>query len=365
MPQSETVTILKELSESFGPSGFESETGRIIHKHVKGYADEIRTDKLGSIIFKKRGSKARPRVLLAGHIDEVGFVVTGIDKQTGFLTFSNLGGWFDQVLLGHRVVIRTKKGDLHGVIAAKPPHLLPPEEREKVVKLDHMYMDVGASSGEEAEELGIRIGDPVMPWSPFQLIQKGRIAMGKAFDDRVGALIALETFRRLKKQKVSHQNTVYAAATVQEEVGLRGAGTVAHAVEPDVAIALDIDISGDVPGIKPSEAPSKMGRGVTILTFDASMIPNQALKNLVIETAEREKIPYQLSLVTRGGTDAGRFHISRSGCPSIVIGVPVRHIHSHAAMVNLDDIENAVKLNVALIKRLDEKTVRSLTALNA
>ncbi len=365
MPARESVSILKELSESFGPSGFEGDTARIVLKHVKGYADEITTDKLGSVIFRHDGTKKSPKVLLAGHIDEVGFVITSIDKATGFLTFNPLGGWFDQVLLGHRVIVRTKKGDIHGIIAAKPPHLLPPEEREKVVKLDHMFIDVGASSGNEAEKMGIRIGDPVMPWSPFQLIRNDKIALGKAFDDRVGSVIALETVRRLKTDKIKHPNTVYGATTVQEEVGLRGAGTVAHAVEPDVAIALDVDIAGDVPGIKPNEAPTKMGKGVSILTFDASMIPNQALKRLVIEVAEKEKIPYQLSVVARGGTDAGRFHISRSGCPSIVIGVPVRHIHSHAAMVNLDDIENAVKLNVALIKRLDEKTVRGLTALGA
>ncbi len=365
MPKSDSINILKELSESFGPSGFEGETARIVMKHIKGYADEITTDKLGSVIFKHEGTKKSPKVLLAGHIDEVGFLITSIDKTTGFLTFNPLGGWFDQVLLGHRVIIRTHNGDIHGVIAAKPPHLLPPDEREKVVKLDHMYIDVGASSGEETEKMGIRIGDPVTPWSPFELIRNDRIAVGKAFDDRVGSLIALETIRRLEKNKVNHPNTVYGATTVQEEVGLRGAGTVAHAVEPDVAIALDVDIAGDVPGIKASEAPTKMGKGVSILTFDATMIPNQALKRLVIETAEKEKIPYQLSVVARGGTDAGRFHISRSGCPSIVIGVPVRHIHSHAAMVNLGDIENAVKLNVALIKRLDEKTVRSLTAIEA
>ncbi len=365
MPKSDSVTILKELSESFGPSGFERETARIVMRYIKGYADEITTDKLGSVIFRHDGSKKAPKVLLAGHIDEVGFVITGIDKSTGFLTFNPLGGWFDQVLLGHRVIVRSKKGDIHGVIAAKPPHLLPPEERDKVVKLDHMFIDVGASSGEETEKMGIRIGDPVTPWSPFQLIRDDRIAVGKAFDDRVGSVVALETLRRLKKEKVRHQNTVYGATTVQEEVGLRGAGTVAHAVEPDVAIALDVDIAGDVPGIKPNEAPTKMGKGISILTFDASMIPNQALKRLVIETAEREKIPYQLSVVARGGTDAGRFHISRSGCPSIVIGVPVRHIHSHAAMVNLDDIENAIKLNIALIKRLDDKTVRSLTSIES
>jgi endoglucanase len=152
---------------------------------------------------------------------------------------------------------------------------------------------------------------------------------------------------------------VYVAATVQEEVGLRGAETVAHVVGPDVAFALETDIAGDVPGIKPNEAPARTGKGPSILTFDASMIPNQELKSFVIETAEKEKIPYQLSIVAKGGTDAGKFQLSRAGCPSIVISVPTRHIHSHSAILDLSDIDNAIRLMLAILKRLDEKTVQS------
>lgn len=358
--EEKSLGLLKELSESFGPSGFERETAAIVKREAQKYADELKFDRLGSIVARKRGSSDAPKILLAGHMDEVGFVVTGVDERSGFVTFSPLGGWFDQVLLGHRVAIRTRKSSVMGVIAAKPPHLLSPEERDKVVKKDSMFIDVGATDRKSVEdELGIRVGDPVAPWAPFAMIKGGKVAMGKAFDDRVGTFVGLEVLRRLKTDRIQHPNTVFVAGTVQEEVGLRGANTVGNLVEPDLAVALEVDISGDVPGIKQNEAPARMGRGPSVITFDASMIPNQGLKSFIIETAEDEKIPYQLSVVPMGGTDAGRFHVTRVGAPSIAMGVPVRHIHSHSGILDVSDIDRAVELMVALLKRLDDKTVRS------
>ena len=356
------IQILKRITESFGPSGFERETARIIRDYMTEYADEILTDKLGSVIFVAKGESERPHILLAGHIDEVGFVISGIDEKTGFLTFDTLGGWWDQVLLSQRVVIRTEKGDIHGVIAAKPPHLLSEEERKKVVRRENMYIDIGVTSKEEAEEAGVKIGDPVVPWSPFSIIHNGKVAMGKAFDDRIGAFIMMETIRKLKEEGISHPNTVYGAATVQEEVGLRGAQTVAHLVDPDVGLVLEVDIAGDIPGIKPFEAPTRMGKGPSLITYDRSMIPNQPLKEFVIEVAREANIPLQLSHA-RGGTDAGKIHLSRTGCPSIVIGVPTRHIHSHVSLLSLEDVENAIKLVIELVKRLDKSKVKEFTSI--
>ena len=353
---------MKRMMEAFGPSGFERETARVIKEYMTEYSDRIQADKLGSVIFVAEGESERPHVVLAGHIDEIGFVVSGVD-ETGFLTFNPLGGWWDQVLLSQRVVVRTKKGEIDGVIAAKPPHLLTEEERKKVIKKKDMFIDIGATSKKEAEEMGVKIGDPVVPWSPFSLIRDGKIAMGKAFDDRIGAFIIMESMRRLKENNVNHPNTVFGAATVQEEVGLRGAQTVSHVVDPDVGIVLEVDIAGDVPGIKPFEAPAKVGKGPTLLTYDRSMIPNQPLKEFVIEVAEKARIPLQLSQVARGGTDAGRIHLNRAGCPSTVISVPTRHIHSHVGLLSLDDVENAVKLVIELVKKLDKKTVESFTSI--
>jgi putative aminopeptidase FrvX len=357
----QALDVLKRMTESFGPSGFVRETSPVIKEYMKPYSDEILADKLGSIVFVSKGKTERPHVLLAGHIDEVGFVVSGIEEQTGFLSFNPIGGWWDQVLLSQKVVVRTAKGDIQGIIAAKPPHLLSEEERNKVITQDKMFIDIGAASKKDAEETGVRIGDPVVPWSPFSLIHEGKVAMGKAFDDRIGAFIFMEAIRTIKEKNVAHPNTLYGAATVQEEVGLRGAQTSAHLVDPDVGIVLEVDIAGDVPGIKPFEAPTRMGKGPSLLTFDRSMIPNQPLKEFVLQTAEHVGIPLQLSQVARGGTDAGRIHLNRVGCPSVVISVPTRHIHSHVGLLSLEDTENAVKLVVELAKKLDAKTVQSFT----
>jgi len=362
MLDEKSIGFMKRLMESFGPSGFEREPAHIVQDYMKDYSDEVLVDKLGSVVFIARGDFERPHVLLAGHVDEVGFVVSGID-ETGFLTFNTLGGWWDQVLLSQRVVIRTKKGEVHGVIAAKPPHLLTEEERKKVLERKDMYIDIGATSKNEAEETGVKMGDPAVPWSPFSLIRGGKVAMGKAFDDRVGAFITMETIRRIKEDDIKHPNTVFGAASVQEEVGLRGARTVSHLVDPDVGLVLEVDIAGDVPGIKPFEAPARMGKGPTLLTYDASMIPNQPLKEFVIDVAEEAKIPLQLSQVARGGTDAGAIHLNRAGCPSVVVSVPTRHIHSHVGLLSLDDVENTIRLMIELIKRLDKRTAESFTSI--
>jgi endoglucanase len=362
MLDAKSLELMRRLMEAFGPSGFEREATALVKRYMEPYSDEVVSDKLGSVTFVLKGSSERPRVLLAGHVDEVGFIVSSITEE-GFLTFNPLGGWWSQVLLGQRVVIRTNKGDIHGTIAAKPPHILPEEERKKVVEMKDMFIDIGATSKEEAEATGVKIGDPVVPWSPFQLLHDGKVAMGKAFDDRIGAFIVMEAMRRIREQGIIHPNTVYGAATVQEEVGLRGAQTISHVVDPDVALVLEVDIAGDVPGIKAHEAPTKMGKGPGLVTFDRSMIPNQALKEFIIETARQAQIPLQLSQMYGGGTDAGRIHIHKAGCPTAVITVPTRHIHSHVGLLSLRDTENAIRLTIELIKRLDSERVESFTTL--
>ena len=361
MLDEKSLDLMKRMMEAFGPSGFEREVNALCKEYMEPYSDEVIVDKLGTVTFVSKGGSERPRVLMAGHTDEVGFIVSSVSKE-GFLTFNTLGGWWSQVLLGQRVVIRTCKGYVDGVIASKPPHILPAEERKKVVEREDMFIDIGATSKEEAEASGVKIGDPVVPYSPFKIVQNGKVAMGKAFDDRIGAFIIMEAIRRIKEEGIGHPNTVYGAATVQEEVGLRGAQTIAHVVDPDVAIVIEVDIAGDVPGIKPHQAPSKMGQGPAIMTWDRSMIPNQPLKEFVIKVAKQVEIPLQLSMIS-GGTDAGRIHMSRAGCPSVVVSVPTRHIHSHVGYLSLEDTENAIRLVIELLKRLDAETVEGFTAL--
>ncbi len=289
-------------------------------------------------------------------MDEVGFIVKGI-TEGGYLAFQTLGGWATTTLPAHRVVVRSKKGDHVGVLVSKPPHLLPPEERKKAPDMKDLYIDVGATSRDEVKEMGIRIGDPVAPLADFRTLRGGEVWLGKAFDDRIGVFMAMEVLRQLGSD---HPNVIYAAGTVQEEVGLRGAETTADVVNPDVAIVCEVDIAGDVPGVTEREAPAKMGKGASIITWDRTMIPNQALKELAISVAEELGIPYQLSAVS-GGTDGHRIHLHYRGVPTIVISVPTRHIHSHSSMLMPRDVDAAIRLISELVKRLDRETVESLT----
>jgi endoglucanase len=297
--------------------------------------------------------------MLAGHMDEIGFMVKHITKD-GFIRFLPLGGWFDQVLLGHRVLIKTRKGDVVGVIGAKPPHLLPPDEREKVVKKKDMYIDIGATSKEQVESAGVRPGDPVVPRADFVTMVNGKTYLAKAFDDRVGVALVISALQAL--QETEHPNSVYGVVTVMEEIGLRGATTSVRAVDPDVAIILESDIAGDVPGIKQEQSAVKLGGGPSLLIYDARMIPNLKLRDLVLEVGEELDIPIQLSSIEAGATDGGAIHLHNTGVPTVVIGVAARHIHSHSSIIHREDYDNASKLLVGLLKRLAQDTVVGLTA---
>jgi len=350
----ELATLLKTLTEAHGIPGYETEIREVMRGLLAGLG-EIEQDNIGSLICRR--GESGPRVMLAAHMDEIGFMVKHITPE-GFIRFTPLGGWFDQVLLGQRVVIKTGKGDVIGVIGAKPPHLLSPDERKKVVEKKDMYIDIGATSAREVEEAGVRVGDPIVPLAPFQILAGGRAYLAKAFDDRVGCAVLVEVMRRLTRE--GHPNTVYGVATVQEEVGLRGAATSVEKVNPEVALILESDIAGDVPGIKPEESPVKLGGGPTIVVYDARMIPNLRLRDLAVETAQSLGIPIQFSVIEGGATDGGVIHLHKGGVPTLVIGVPARHIHSHSAIIHREDVERAIALVTALVQRLDAETVACL-----
>jgi len=351
-----TLQLLRDLTSAAGVPGFEREARQVMEKYLAPLA-EVSRDRLGSVIGRKRGTADSPRIMLAGHLDEVGFLVSMITEE-GFLRFQTLGGWWDQVLLAQKVVVKTRQGDVIGVIGSKPPHVLSQEERKKLLEKKDMFIDVGASSKEEALAMGIRPGDPVVPYSEFTVMKNDRLVLAKALDNRVGCALAVEVLRRL--QGVDHPNTVYGVGTVQEEVGLRGAQTSAHAVQPDVGIALEVSIAGDVPGMKPEEAQSKLGKGPTVLLYDATLVPHVQLRDLVMDVAEAEGIPLQFDVMPGGGTDAGRIHLFGQGVASLCIGVPTRYIHSHAGIMHLDDFEAAVRLLTALVMRLDAGAVQRL-----
>ena len=353
-----TESLLQELVDAPGVPGHEHEIASIMKNHLETISDGIEFDKLGSIIATKKGSSDSPRIMVAGHMDEVGFMVKEIDKK-GFIKFLPLGGWWGHVVLAQRVEILTKKGPVLGVVGSTPPHLLKDEERKKVLELKDMYIDVGAKDGYDVKKrLGISVGDAIVPYSPFTIMNHKKMYLAKAFDNRIGCGIVIELFKKLQKAK--HPNTVLGVGTVQEEVGLRGAGTAAFMGEPDVGIVTDVTVARDIPGIE-GEPAEKMGSGPQIVVFDGSMIPNVKLKELVIDTAEKNKIPYGLSYLERGGTDGGRIHMTKFGVPSIFIGLATRYIHGHASMIYRDDYLNCIKLITAVVKRLDKKTVQSLT----
>ncbi|MHA2046780.1 MAG: M42 family metallopeptidase [Candidatus Thorarchaeota archaeon] len=373
------LKLLEDLCNAFGPSGHEDEAQKVALEYAKKFGVEVLQDGIGSLIFKIGDSG--PKVMIAGHVDEIGFVITNI-KKDGYLQFHQLGGWWDQTLLTQEVVIRPSEGEkkIIGVIGAPPPHVLTPEMRNKVVTKEKMYFDIGCSSAKEVKKLGIRVGDPAVPRADFRTMKRTRkekkneedkdakeeereitLAVAKAFDDRIGVFIALEALRRISEENISLPNTVYFVSTVQEEVGLRGAKTSAQMIKPDVGFALDVDISGDSPG---SEGlVQKMSKGVAISAGDGSMIPNPKFRKFVMNTAEEKEIRHQPAFLKSGGTDGGQMHLAGIGAPTLFLGIPTRYIHSHNGMLDLEDVESAVQLLVEVLQKLDEKTVKSFTAL--
>lgn len=357
---SDTLTLLQELTDLDGPPGYEAVVGRYVADKLAGLGD-LELDNLGGVFCSQAGTADRPRIMIAGHMDEIGFMVKLVTKE-GFVKFSPLGGWWSQVLLAQRVRIHTANGPVTGVIGSKPPHLLKDDQRNKVVEIGDMFIDVGARDKEHAvDELGIRPGDPIVPVSAFTPLADPNLLLAKGWDDRVGVAMVIEALQELATE--AHSNTVVGAATVQEEIGLRGAQTAVQVIQPDVALVAETAIAGDMPGIEETESPVKLGAGPVVYVLDGSMIPNLRLRDLALETCRELCIPSQTCVLERGGTDGGRIHVHARGVPSLVLGVPTRHIHSHAGIIHYQDYLQSVQLLVALCQRLDTQTVAGLTAI--
>jgi len=354
----EKFTMFKELTEAKGISGNEKEAREVMKKHISPYATEVFTDNLGSLIAKKVGQEDGPKVMVAGHLDEIGLMVTRIDDN-GFLYFQTIGGWWSQVMLAQRVTVCTEQGDLVGVIGSKPPHIMPAAARKKPYEIKDMFIDIGATSKEEAESFGVRPGDSVVPYFEFQPMKNEKLLLAKAWDNRIGCAIAIEVLKQLKD--VDHPNIVYGVGTVQEEVGLRGAKTSTNMIEPDIGFAVDTGIAGDTPGISANDADSKIGEGPQVIIYDASMVSHKGLRDFVLKTADDNEIPYQYASIAAGGTDSGSIHLTANGVPALSIGIATRYIHSHAGIIHEDDFDNAVKLIVEVIKQLDKDTVHKIT----
>ncbi|MEK4025074.1 M42 family metallopeptidase [Sporosarcina sp. FSL W7-1283] len=359
MKLDETLEMMKDLTDARGIPGNEREARDAMKKHIEPYADEIDHDGLGSLIASKTGDVNGPKIMIAGHLDEVGFMITRIDDK-GFIYFQTVGGWWSQVMLAQRVSIVTRSGEtITGIIGSKPPHILTPEARKKPVDIKDMFIDVGAVSKEEVLSWGVLPGDMAVPYFEFTVMKNENFLLAKAWDNRIGCAIAIEVMKRLKDEK--HPNQVYGVGVIQEEVGLRGAKTATNKIQPDIGFAVDVGIAGDTPGVSDKEAVGNMGEGPQILLYDASMVSHTGLRNFVVETAEEIGVPYQFATMSGGGTDAGSIHVSGTGIPTLAICIPTRYIHSHAAMLHRADFENTVKLLVELMKRLDSEMVQKIT----
>ncbi|MGJ9382969.1 M42 family metallopeptidase [Salipaludibacillus sp. CF4.18] len=353
------LKMLKELTDANGIPGNEREPREVMKRYISPFADEVSTDHLGSLIAKKTGTVTDgPKIMVAGHLDEIGFMVTSIDDR-GFVKFQTVGGWWEQVMLAQRVTVMTRNGNIPGVIGSKPPHILAPEARKKSMDKKDMFIDIGATSKEQAAEFGVRPGDSIVPVCDFTVMKNEKLLMAKAWDNRIGCAIAIEVLRRLKNEE--HPNTVYGVGTVQEEVGLRGARTSAHYIQPDIGFGVDVGIAGDTPGVTEKDALAKMGEGPQIIMYDASMVGHKGLRDFVTDTADEKKIPYQFDAVPGGGTDSGSIHLTANGVPALSITIATRYIHTHAAILHRDDFENAVQLIVEVIKKMDRKTVDAIT----
>lgn len=340
---------IEKLSNTNGVTGREEAARELMIKLIKPYVDETSEDNLGNLIAIKRGKKSKPKIMLAAHMDEIGLMVKNISKE-GFLQFAKMGGIDDRILLAQKVIVHTNKGDLVGIIGSKPPHIQKKEERNKIVTYDNLFIDVGAANLKAAKKIGVKIGDPISFSVNYQKIGKN-IVTGKAFDDRAGCATMIEVFKKLR----STDGNIFAVGTIQEEVGLRGAGTAAFGIAPDFGIALDVTVAGDVPGVKAFESNIKMGKGPALTVADAGLISHPKVLSLLVDTANKNNIPYQLETGLPGTTDAARISLTRQGVPSGTISIPARYIHSPVGMMDLTDVKNSVKLVIAAINEIQNK----------
>jgi endoglucanase len=346
-----SIELLRSLSEAAGPPGAEDEVRAIVHRTLEPVGP-IRHDRLGSVLCERRGSSGTPRVVLDSHLDEVGFLVQSVSDE-GKLSLVPLGTWWSHVLLGQRVDILAERGRVAGVIGATPPHFLSADARKSLLSLDDMYVDLGASSRADVAAAGVAVGDPIVPHTRFQAMPVDDVVSGKAFDDRVGVALMCETMLALGDR--DHPNTVIGVGAVQEELGSRGAGTATELSRPDVAIVLEGTPADDVPG--KSQRQGAMGRGPQVRLFDPTAVANRRLAKFCCSVAEECEIEIQVAVRKTGGTDAATIHRSGAGVPAVVIGVPVRYIHSHVSLLHMEDYRSARSLLLELVARLDTERV--------
>lgn len=339
--------LLKKLCETPGISGYEDRLRALVAEEMRELVDDVSIDAMGSVIGVKRGSGG-PRVMIAAHIDEIGFMVKHIDKK-GFIRLNPVGGWDPRTMVAQRVHVHGYGGEtLLGAVmpAAKPIHLLTEEEKKKPPRVEEFFVDLGLPV-EEVKRL-VEVGDMVTMARTTERV--GNTVMSKAMDDRVSVFVMLEALRALG----DHSCEIIAVATSQEEVGLRGAITAAYALEPDIGVAVDVTLAVDVPGSGEEEHVTRIGEGAAIKIMDGHSISHPRLVRHFRDVAEKHDIPYQLEILPRGGTDAGGIQRSRGGVPAITLSIPTRYIHSPNEMAAVSDIEASISLLTRYLEEAHE-----------
>ena len=350
-----TVRLLQQLADVAGPPGAEEPVRALMVPLMKASSDSLRYDGLGSVIAQQ--GSAGPRIMVDAHMDELGGMVRRVSPN-GFLTMQMLGGWLDQALPDQRWIILGSKGPVHAVTGIRDIHVLPADERTRVFPRDSLMLDVGAGTAAEVAALGLSPGDPVVPDSPFLEMNGTGNYLGKAWDDRIGCAVLLMAMQRTAKS--AHPNQIFYVATVQEEIGLRGARTAAQVVRPDIGIALEGGIVGDTPGSHPEETQARLGGGPGIFLYDSSALANRKVVAFVKQTAAANNLPLQLDLVQGYGDDSAEMQLSNGGTPTVNIVAPVRYTHAHNGIVNRHDFDRTVDLVVDLLQGLDAATVQRL-----
>ncbi len=345
------MKLLKELCEALGVSGREDAIRKIVIRELKASCNSVKTDMLGNVIAFKRGkgpAKNRRRVMIAAHMDEIGFIVTYVDEN-GFLRIDPIGGINPKTIIAQRVWVFGKK-KLRGVIGSKPIHILKEEERKKPATIDDVFIDLGIP-GKQVKKL-VGLGDPVVMDQSY--VEMGDTVCSKALDDRVGVYIMIEAVKKAKKAQVD----IYPVGSVQEEVGLRGALTSAFGVDPHVGIALDVTLACDVPGAGKHQQITALGQGTAIKLKDSSSLSNPKLVKKLRAIAKKNKIKHQLEILPRGGTDAGAIQRTRAGVAVCTISVPTRYVHSVVEMAHKDDIQASIDLLAAFLNCAHEGDFR-------
>lgn len=341
------MELLKELTQAFGPPGFEEDIRVIVVRELKGLVDEVKTDRLGNIIALKKGKpngkQAPLKVMLAGHMDEIGFVVKHIDEK-GFLRLNPLGGFDPKTLIAKKVVVRSRNGKKFlGVIGCKSFHIMTEEDRKKPPQMQDLFVDLGLPEPQVKNQ--IDIGAPAALWQDF--IEYGNHVCCKSLDNRIAVWTLIKTLQKLRGKKLA--SDVYAVFTAQEEVGVRGATTSAYGIDPDVGVAVDITIACDMPDTKDYDHVSKLGEGVAIKICDGWSISNPKLVRFMKQIAEKNKIPYQYEVLPAGGTDASGIQRARAGCPVVTLSLPTRYVHSVVESASKKDLYATLDLLVAFL----------------